>query len=170
MTASRPELSRPIDLERLPEGGLSLAIVADPAERERLARRLDLVELTRLEAHVTVDRLPGELVRVRGDAAADLQQSCIVTLEPVAQALEFALERLFGPGGDPDSGEIVLDPDTLDIEPLDGPRLDLGELVAEELALALDPYPRAPGAEAPAGKGEPETGPFAALEALRRRS
>lgn len=170
MTAPRPELSRPIDLERLPEGGLSLDIVADPAERERLARRLELVELTRLEARAIIDRLPGELVRVRGHVTAELQQSCIVTLEPVAQALEFELERLFGASLEPDSGEIVLDPDTVDIEPLDGPTLDIGELVAEELALALDPYPRVPGAEGPADTGEPEAGPFAALEALRRRS
>jgi hypothetical protein len=32
--------------------------------------------------------------------------------------------------------------------PIEGGSIDLGEAVAETMALALDPYPRAPGAEA----------------------
>jgi hypothetical protein len=44
--------------------------------------------------------------------------------------------------------------------------LDLGEAVAEQLALALDPYPRVPGAELPEIESDPQERPFAAL---RRR-
>jgi hypothetical protein len=58
----------------------------------------------------------------------------------------------------------VIDPLADEPEPLEGDRIDLGEIVAEELALAIDPYPRAPGAElaaaAPAaGDTEPVPGP-----------
>jgi hypothetical protein len=49
--------------------------------------------------------------------------------------------------------------------------IDVGEAVAETLLLSLDPYPRAPGAEAAlraAGvKGEEEAGAFGALAGLR---
>ena len=59
-----------------------------------------------------------------------------------------------------------------DAEPLEEDRLDLAEIAAEELYLALDPYPRAPGARVSAGdnggeNGPARTGPFAALAALK---
>jgi hypothetical protein len=71
----------------------------------------------------------------------------------------------------------AIDPDEELEEPLPEGPLDLGELVAQEFAVALDPYPRAPGAaftptwgEDPAGvaAGEPPEGkirPFADLKA-----
>jgi hypothetical protein len=54
-----------------------------------------------------------------------------------------------------------------------GDSLDIGEIVAEELALALNPYPRKAGLDAPQGPdgdavGEPPTSPFAALAKLKR--
>ena len=48
-------------------------------------------------------------------------------------------------------------------------QLDLGEAAAEQLALALDPYPRAPDAVLPDIPDEPEVLPFATLASLRRR-
>jgi hypothetical protein len=57
------------------------------------------------------------------------------------------------------------DPD--EIESADG-IADLGEAVAEQLALALDPYPRAPDAELPPEANDEAAGAFAALAALRR--
>jgi hypothetical protein len=54
-----------------------------------------------------------------------------------------------------------------------GETLDLGEALAEQLALALDPYPRAPGASLAAAEDEedesPARGPFAGLAPLRKR-
>jgi hypothetical protein len=53
--------------------------------------------------------------------------------------------------------------------------LDLGEAVTQQLALSLDPYPRAPGAALPedlTGPGEaqaPPESPFAALKTLKER-
>ena len=44
-------------------------------------------------------------------------------------------------------GEVEIDAEAETPEPLVGGRLDLGEILAEELSLALDPYPRAPEAD-----------------------
>ena len=72
--------------------------------------------------------------------------------------------------GRPDE-EIELGEAELDVAFYDGASVDLGEAVAETLALALDPYPRAPDAEqalkAAGVKSEEEAGPFGALTALR---
>ena len=63
----------------------------------------------------------------------------------------------------------VTDPESVDeIAFVDG-TLDLGEAAAEQLALALDPYPRAPDAVMPDISDEQAAHPFAALERLRRR-
>ena len=57
-------------------------------------------------------------------------------------------------------------------EPVFGDQLDLGEILAEELSLALDPYPRAPDADQRlaefSGDGNDAAGPFEALARLRR--
>ena len=44
-----------------------------------------------------------------------------------------------------------------------------GEAAAEQLALALDPYPRSPDAVLPDVPDDPEAQPFAALAPLQRR-
>jgi hypothetical protein len=88
---------------------------------------------------------------------------------------------LFGPigaddrdGGQPSSHgrEIDLSPgDDDDPEPIEGDSIDIGEAVAQQLSLALDPYPRIGDSDDPLGdpedQDEPE-GPFAALRGLGR--
>ena len=51
--------------------------------------------------------------------------------------------------------------------PYAGGAADLGEATVEQLALALDPFPRKPGAALPADVTEEVSGPFAALLARR---
>ncbi len=40
---------------------------------------------------------------------------------------------------------VMVDLESDAAEPFDGDAIDIGEAVAQQLALALDPYPRAPG-------------------------
>lgn len=146
MVADR-EFSREIEVARVPVGGRPFAIAAEPSERVALARRLGLERLDRLRAEGTVARAPGEpLLTLTGRLEAEVTQLCVVTLEPVPSRLEVELHRVFALGQGPQEEEIVVDPLREEPEPLEGDVLDLGEIVAEELALALDPYPRAPGA------------------------
>lgn len=167
------ELSRLLLVDPLPEGGAEFAVTASPGEREALRRRFDLLAIGGLVATGTVSPgpLPSSLL-VEGHLVADAVQTCVATLEPVPEHVEADFRRLFQLGGEEDVAKSEIEIDPLDDlpEPLAGPMLDIGEIVAEELSLSLDPYPRAPGAEdlpAVHRAGSGEDGPFAAL--ARRR-
>ena len=102
----------------------------------------------------------------RGHLVARLVRTCVVSLDDFATTVEERFAVRCVPEGE-ESDDV--DPSAPDeIVYRDG-TIDLGEATAEQLALALDPYPRAPDAVLPDVPDEPEVQPFAALEALRRR-
>jgi uncharacterized metal-binding protein YceD (DUF177 family) len=180
----KPELSRPYAVERLPADGARFAFQASEAERAALARRFDLAALDRLEASGTVLPSPRRAgaVEVEGRLLGELSQRCVVTFEPVPERVDVAFRRVFAPEAAEDAGagaggevDLELDPDGPEPLPAGGV-LDVGELVAEEMAVALDPHPRSPSADAvlaehappPApGGGDEGARPFAALAGLR---
>jgi uncharacterized metal-binding protein YceD (DUF177 family) len=165
-------MSRLLLVDPLADGGLEFTVAALPQELAALARRFDLMALGTLTAEGRV--VPGPLdgsILVEGRLSADATQTCVATLEPVPEHVEAEFRRLFVPRDDGDHGEsdIEIDPQADMPEPLAGPMLDVGEIVAEELALSLNPYPRAPGAEElPVAARDDAGGPFAVL--ARRRS
>jgi uncharacterized metal-binding protein YceD (DUF177 family) len=171
---SRPELSRPLAVDAVPAGGRTVCIEARPEERRALARRFGLLSLDRLEARLTLSRRQGgRLLAVEGEIAADVVQECVITLEPVPATVAERVEELFTlAGGAPTHPgaevEVALDAP----EPLEGDVIDLGEIAAQCLLLALDPYPRSPSALQPAGEAGPGEatgeGPFAGLARLRQ--
>ncbi len=190
------EFSRPVVIEPWPEGGIAVELRADGDERRALARRFGLLALHELQAQGRLERIPGSReIRLTGWLEAALEQACVVSLEPVPAQIRQPLERRYLrseglPGGEraAPGGPAVLvadEDDEGEVELVSGRRIDLGEAVAEELALALDPYPRAPGAAelvaadlgaADLGQGvsfgvvdEPAEQPFAALRRLEER-
>ena len=101
-----------------------------------------------------------------GTLVARVVQTCVVSLEDFTATIEECFTVRCVPDGEESHGA---DPEALDeITYADG-MLDLGEATAEQLGLALDPYPRAPDAVLPDLPDDPEAQPFAALDALRRR-
>ncbi|SMF64538.1 YceD family protein [Allosphingosinicella indica] len=170
-----PEFSRPVRLDAIGTTPRRETLTADEGERAALARRFALLALGRLEAEATVAR-DGDAISVTGRLRAAVEQSCVATGVPVPAVIDEPFALLYRP--EPAAGddeEIELDERELDVVFHDGQAIDLGEAAAETLALALDPWPRAPGAEAAlreAGvKGEEdresEAGPFGALAALK---
>lgn len=167
------EFSRIVAPDRLSAPKLTETLEASPAERAAVARRLGILGVDRLTAELTVKVLGGRLFRVEGRWEAAVRQACVVTLEPVPAVLDGRIEASYAAGGRvPEGGEVAFDPqaeDPPEVVPAAG--LDLGELVVQELAVALDPYPRAPGAEVPPAfrpaADEEAKGPFAALKALK---
>ena len=171
-----PEFARPADVSRLEDGEeMHESIAANAEEMMRLADRFDLQEISRLEAEIDLAR-SGRQVEVEASFRAAVVQTCVVTLDPVPATLEERFVQVYDPDVRP-TGEFdePLSVDDDPPEPLIDETIDLGEMVAERLGLALDPYPRKEDATVDPrylarDEGEAErTGPFAALEALKRR-
>ena len=159
------EFSRPLALGRVGPEGRREVLEASAAECAALARRFGIPSIESLRAELHLKPEPDGAVLAEGRLEATVTQSCVVTLEPVPQQVQEAVAlRLLPPGRAPDEGPEEID----EIETEHG-IADLGEAVAEQLALALDPYPRAPGAALPPEAGDAGGGKLAGLAALRRR-
>lgn len=154
--AASPEFRRLVRVEDLGPAGRRFAEVASESERAALALRFGLVDLSHLRVSGTISLARGgALVLLAARLEAEVTQECVVTLAPVASRLDAEFERLYAAGA-PDewdvgdagsgSGASQVDGDRDDIDPIIGGCIDVGEAAAEQLALELDPYPRAPAA------------------------
>ena len=172
-----PEFSRLVAADTVSSHLQRREIAAEPAERKALAERFGLLSLDALSAALELQRQAGDVIHVSGHLSADVVQNCVVSLAPVPSHIETDFELSYG-GSAVESDE----EDEIDIAGLDAPepvingQIDLGEALAQQLAIALDPYPRAPGAAlGPDGfmAGPAEGGrkqPFAGLAELKKRS
>lgn len=184
------EMPRAVKLTEIGERTLELDIEARPAEREALARRFGIVEIKALTATVSLRRMPhGDVIRLDGALKAQVTQTCVVSLQPVEKTVAESFTQLYSLSGegldsqsagfDEDDG-IFSPPEEETPEPVTGGAIDVGEAVAEQFGLALDPYPRAPGAEADVpeaivaeAEDEPQERthrPFAVLKDLKTRN
>jgi uncharacterized metal-binding protein YceD (DUF177 family) len=179
------EFSHVIETAQIPPDGLQLHLTANPSDCLALAKRFRILAVLRLEARLQVrpDAVLAGCYVVTGQIDAEVEQACVVSLEPVRQRIAESFTRSFAPttGAVPVAGAEAdedaaewLDPAATDPPDVlaDG-RIDVGAVVAEELALSLDPYPRKPGASLPP-EYNPETEqsgtvrPFARLAELKR--
>ena len=173
MSAVTPEFSRSYALSTMGALRKPVSIVASESERGALALRFSLAALDRLEATVTL-AADGDAVIASGRMTAVLSQYCAATGEPVAASIAEPLLIRFVPSSTDQTprDEIEIDPGDADIVEHDGQSIDLGEAVAQSLALALDPFPRAPGASETlraagvVGEDEVGNGAFADLKAM----
>ena len=153
--------------------GDRLELSANVEERAAIARRLGLQSIDRLDAHVALAR-SGGAIRANGRLTASFDQSCVVTGDPVAAHVDepFAIQFVAEPkDGGPDD-EIELGEADCDTVFYEAAMIDLGEALADTLALSLDPYPRSAGADAALKEAgimsEEEASPFAVLAKLRK--
>jgi uncharacterized metal-binding protein YceD (DUF177 family) len=173
-TIHEPELSRPLPVDKISAGGVEETIVADDKERRRLAARFVLLELKGLEARLTVTPTRGgDMFAVKGRMEADVVQQCVVTLEPLPSKIDQAIDVLYvGQELLRDQlGKPHLDVEEEETEAIVNGVIDLGELVAQNLGIALDPYPRKPGlAYVEAEYGDAiVANPFAKLAELKNK-
>jgi Predicted metal-binding, possibly nucleic acid-binding protein len=188
-TDPAPEFSRIVRADTVQrDGEVVQTIEATPAERHALAERFELEAIDRLTATIRLRAVRGgQMVRVAGELEADVVQTCVVTLEPVPAHVEESFGALFAPESmvPKDEDEIEIDPNVAEEdlpEAMINGRIDIGELTAQHLSLALDPYPHAEGIEFSGySEGEDEDeeaeaatsekpNPFAALERLKRQN
>jgi uncharacterized metal-binding protein YceD (DUF177 family) len=169
-----PEFQHPERVDDLADGEeRAVAFSADDAERAALARRFGVVAIDRLEAEGTLRRF-GAMVRAELRLRAAATQTCVVTLAPVPAAIDEPVVLTFAPDQVESAAEVDLDVDDDDPpEPMIDGAIELGEPLAEALGLALDPYPRAPGAtfegwQAHEADEPAPDAPFAVLSRLRK--
>ncbi len=164
----------PVRWPEIQHGPSRLELVADSATLGRVAAALDLVAAKSLRADLTLGSwLDG--IAIDGRIEALVTRICGVSLEPFDEAIDEAMSVRIVPPGSPNApaapeADIMLDLEAEDPpDVLEGDTIDLGAYVVEHLALALDPFPRRPGAVfQPPQAGEPP-GPFAVLAGLKTR-
>ncbi len=161
------EFSRIFDADRLPAGVQVLD--ASEAECAALAKRFALVAVGRLTARVTMTA-DGPTVRATGRLEAEVVQSCAVSGEDLPARIAEPVALHFVPALPPSAEEVELDAADLDQIEMDGTRFDLGEALAQGMALGIDPYAEGPGAKAARRKAgilnAGEGGAFGALKGL----
>jgi len=165
----------------LPAAGYSVRLAASDEDLRAMAGATDVEAFEQLQAEVTVRRWRRDGAQVSGRVHAVVVQPCIVSLEPVRQVIEEDFASTFVPHDSKlakpsrtGEGEILLDPEGEDApEIFEGDSIDVWSVVAEWLNLAIDRFPRAPGAELAmdfgmTDAGEDKVKPFSALARLKR--
>lgn len=158
----------------IPEGGLAGERSAGERERATVAEALGLVGCHVLSTRYRISPLGQGRYRLAGRLTADVEQTCIVSLEPVPAHVDEAFDVQFWPEGVAEPG-LEGEMEALaaaEIEPIADGRIDVGRIVFEQLAAGLDPFPRKADAvleRHEAGGDSTSTKPFAALEALRKK-
>lgn len=168
-----PEFSRRFALADIGAVPRRVSLSASASECAALARRFGLVSLQALSAEAELTAVNGA-VEARGTISARLTQTCVATAQPLTTDLAESFRiRFEAPDADAAEGEFELSADDCDVMTHDGQAIDLGEAVAQTLALAIEPFPRAPDADATLRKAgvlpeaEAVTGPFAVLKSIR---
>lgn len=156
------EYSFPVEIDSIGRAPKRYAFEPDAEARERIAVRLSTPSVNALRGEMTV-RAQGREIIVSGRVVADLVRECVASLEPTPEQIDEDFEVVFRRA---DASSAVSDDDDLDApEPLDGDALDLGELLVQQLSLAMTPFPRKEGARSLAedyGSGG-DVSPFAVL-------
>ncbi len=177
-------VSRPIAGETLARReAVPVSLRLTPEETAALARFLDLAALEEVALDGQLTPVGSRGWRLEAHLTARVEQACVVTLEPVTSAIDTEIDRRYLPAADLGAGETGVPSERElgrddDPDPFDG-AIEIAEVLVETLALAIDPYPRAEGAElaariaGPPGV-EPLTDeaarPFAKLAALAKRT
>ena len=166
------EFSRVYDTRVLP--GETITLDATAEECAALARRFALVAVNSLHAVVT---LIGENGRISatGRLTGDIVQTCAISGDDLPVRVDEPVALRFVPAAAthrPDE-EVELDANALDEIEYEGTQFDLGEELAQTLAVAIDPFLAGPNAEEARRKAgllnETASGPFAALAGLKAK-
>ncbi|HEV7601052.1 MAG TPA: YceD family protein [Bradyrhizobium sp.] len=176
MTDSANPWSVPVAVAQLPDTGMHRELEASSNECQALAELGGLREVKSANASLDLTPMREGRVHVVGRVKARIGQTCVVTLDPIENDIDEAIDLIFAPPEQiPALADLVDDAAESDVEipdppePIAGGLIDLGRLATDALFLGVDPHPRKPGAvfELPITPDDPEDHPFAALKALK---
>jgi len=171
----------PVAVAQIPDTGLHREIEASVRVREAMAEAAGLREILWADASIDLTPKSGGRVHVAGFVRARVGQTCVITLEPIENDLNEEIDLVFAPQDEVRQLADLIEEgrnsenDSENTEVPDPPEaiingiIDLGRIATDALYLAIDPYPRKPGAvfEPQVTALDPEDHPFAALKALQ---
>jgi uncharacterized metal-binding protein YceD (DUF177 family) len=176
MRDSADPWSIPVVVAQIPDTGLHRGFEASPATRAAMADVAGLREVLSAQASLDVTPKGGGRVHVTGRVQARIGQTCVVSLDPIENDIDEAIDLIFAPPEQiPEMAALVDEAAESDSEipdppePIENGMIDLGRVATDALFLAVDPYPRKPDAvfEPLVVAEDPEDHPFAALKALQ---
>ena len=154
MTDTLPaELSRITNVTELDHKGVDICVEATAEECAALAVRFRIISIDMLKGTATLTPAEQGDVVLRGQVQAVVRQACVVSQEPVREEIDQTFEIRFSARAQamelPDLSDTQdIDPALPDLpEPLVDGQIDVGEAMAQEVALSLTPYPRKQGAK-----------------------
>lgn len=163
-------------VQDIPEAGLAVERAASPEECDAIASALDLVACRSLMARYTIAPRGEGHVHVSGSVSAEVEQTCVVTLEPLVNQVADSFSVDYWPETDmpePSGGAVDMH-DEPDLEPIVAGRVEVGRVIFECVAGAIDLFPRKPGVtfdssavSSEAGDSSRPESPFAALARMR---
>ena len=140
MKTDTPEFNLALDLCDVGGATKRLMLEAAAPERAALAVRFGLLALDVLNAALEIRR-DAAGIHVSGQVHGQGSQPCVASGEPVPFLITERIALKLVPKL-PEGSEIELSTEDLDIEPLLGDTVDVGEIAVQVFALGLDPYPR----------------------------
>jgi hypothetical protein len=162
-------------VQDIPDAGLTVERSASPGELDAVARTLELLGCRSLAVRYALTLRGGGHVHLAGTLQAQVEQSCVVTLEPLLNDVSADFKVDYWPETElPEPGGGVVDiDDESDLEPIVAGRIEVGRVVFQALASAIDLFPRKPGVTfepPPAARDDHPESPFSALAKMKDKS
>lgn len=156
-----PEFSHIVELDALPRGGRAFKLEASDTERKAVAKRLGALAVDHFAGEIWI-KASKDRFFVEGKVVAALRRECVATLAEMQEQIDDAFDIEFTRVAEPAT------PDDDDAVLLEGPEfhgdpaIDIGEILVQQLSLAMNPFPRKDGAQSLAAEfgSERETSPF----------
>jgi uncharacterized metal-binding protein YceD (DUF177 family) len=184
--STEPEFSFLVNCNNVQETGKTFETEASVQECTALAKRFGLLSLERLKLKAFASRQSAEVVLLQCDFTANYVQKCVISLKPLKKNIDCTFERLysssfeqcFGQESEPQEEYIQNTEDAPDPpDPIINGFFNLGESVAEQLSLEIDPFPRSVGVYFDGFSSYQDdqdsvkrNSPFAALELLKKKT
>lgn len=170
-------LSRPVPIATIPRNGYQTTVTLSDHEKEAICTFYNLIDIVSFEAAITLTKRTTTKFVLEGHLKATVHQACVVSLQPVKTVIDEDINLVLLPEAEmenlleqrDDDGSLILSIEEDIPDTYSGENIQLGALVLEHLALGLNPYPQAEGAEISewSDDGEFRQNPFAELAALK---
>lgn len=143
------------------KGLQSYFLEASEKELQSLAKRFDVEKIHFLKAHLSI--YPDDIIRITGKLEALTRRQCVISLENFDEKMYEEFEVLYADNPPADTDEII--------DTIDKGRIHLGEIIAEQYGLALNPFPKKIGVENTYEEKDIEiSNPFADLKKILKKS